>query len=355
MPKNRRDLNFLFAIWSMEGEDRKYYFSKLTAMSANRSIKNKFLIISFFLFLAILAVSSVAFVLAMRSLTHAGKGSELEHILELERIKLESLVNNEISLVLKLSNSPVIQKYFTNPDDVKLEMEAFDEIDDHRRALVGKTLFWVKDSDKKFYFDNVYTYTLDPEAPENYWYKMTLYETQTYNFNINYNPDLKNINLWINAPVFDGKRRIDRAPKPVGVLGAGVDLTIFMNSVYKNYSGTAALYFFNGAGEITGAVNSTLAANKTYIDEFLGNIGVELKTRSKNIYTNQTHTFTVEDKLVALGMVPALNWYIAVIQPFGIKDYLSMNAALAFLAVMLIIAFIFVIFDAAIYRLLTKV
>jgi len=323
-------------------------------MAVKRLIRKKFLTFSVFLFLAILVVGSVAFVFSMRSIAQASIDRELEHILEIERIKLESSVNNEIALILELSNSALIQRHFTNPDDKMLELKAFDEIDNHRRALVGKTLFWVKDSDKRLYFDSTYAYTVDPEDPKDYWYKMTLYETQKYNFNINYNPDLKNINLWVNVPVFDGKRKIDRAPKPIGVLGASVDLTSFMNSVYKNYSGTAALYFFNSAGEITGAANSALAANKISIDGFLGGIGAELKSSSKYIYSDQIHVFTIKNEAVALGIVPALNWYIAAIQPFDIKDYLSVNAILAFLAAMLTIAFVFALFNVVIYRLLKQ-
>ena len=36
-----------------------------------------------------------------------------------------------------------------------------------------------------------YSYTLDPTDPNEYWYNMTMYETDVYNFNINYNPQLK--------------------------------------------------------------------------------------------------------------------------------------------------------------------
>jgi len=261
-------------------------------------------------------------------------------------------VNNEIALVLKMASSPLIKRHFLNPGDKKLEQEALDEIAEYRLALMGKSLFWVKDSDKKFYFDSTYAYTVSPEDPKDYWYEMTLLETPKYNFNINYNPDLKNLNLWINAPVFDSKRKIDREPKATGIIGTSVNLTSFISSIYKNYSGTANLYFFNAFGEITGAGDTMLAANKVSLEEYLGDLGVEINTRAKTIYPGIMQTFVVKDDVIAIGMVPALGWYITAIQPFELKDYLNSDITMIFFAIMLFIAFIFMILNVAIGYLL---
>lgn len=44
-------------------------------------------------------------------------------------------------------------------------------------------------------------YVVDANDPDQYWFNMTMYETELYNFNINYNPDLKVTNLWVNVVV----------------------------------------------------------------------------------------------------------------------------------------------------------
>jgi len=51
-------------------------------------------------------------------------------------------------------------------------------------------VFWINNKDKIFYTDDKTPYVVDPKSPDNYWYFMTLYATSSYNFNINYNPDL---------------------------------------------------------------------------------------------------------------------------------------------------------------------
>jgi methyl-accepting chemotaxis protein len=218
------------------------------------SIKQKFLLFSVFLFLAIFIIGSTAFVLSMRQITHNVKGTELQQTVEIEKIKLEASVNSEIAIALKMADSPLIQSYFVRPNDADLEKIAFEEIAGYRRAFKANSVFWVNDIDHKFYSDDTPPYQMDPQAPENYWYLMTLNETAKYNFNINYNPNLKVTNLWINAPVFAAGRR------PVGILGTGINLSDFIDSVFKNYSGGGSLYLFSETGEITGAKDSKLVA-----------------------------------------------------------------------------------------------
>ena len=181
------------------------------AAESQISIKRQFLVFSAILFLVILSGGSVVFIFSMRRIVHASASNDLAQIVKIERIKLESLVNGEIAIALKMADSPVIQRYFANPGDPELERIAFEEIAGYRRAFAANSVFWVNDVDKKFYSDDAYAYTVDTTDPNNYWYLMTLNETEKYNFNINYNPDLKKTNLWINAPVFDSHRR------PIGI------------------------------------------------------------------------------------------------------------------------------------------
>jgi methyl-accepting chemotaxis protein len=305
------------------------------------SVRYKLLIFSIILFLGILTVGGIAFVISMQEITNLNKKSELQQLIEIERIKLEASVNGEIAIAVKMADSPIIQRYFLDPSDKDLEKIAFEEIAGYRRAFAGNTVFWVNDIDKKFYSDDAYAYTVDVNDPSNYWYKMTMYETEKFNFNINYNPSLKKIMLWINAPVFDEKG----GRKPIGILGTGIDLTAFTNSVYKDYSHSADLYFFNSLGEITGAKDINIVANKTHISDFLSDTGNDMLSHAKNLSPGQMHSYTAQDKNIAIGTVPALGWYIAAIHKISPEDYLKNNMTVIFISIIIAIALIFVIFN----------
>ncbi|MCL2441042.1 MAG: methyl-accepting chemotaxis protein [Treponema sp.] len=302
------------------------------------SIKRRVLFFSAIFFSLILIFGSIVFILAMQQNVRSSTGYELEQAVEIEQIKLEASVNGEIALAMKLATSPLIIHHFLDPADPVLRRAAFDEIEGYREAFASSIVFWVSDTDKEFYFAENNHYTVDIDDPGNYWYKMTLYETERYNFNINYNPEANETNLWINAPVFD----LDGTP--IGLVGTGIVLTEFVDSIYRNYKGNATLYLFNGEGEITGARESKLVAEKKLIYDHLQGIGREIFDRAKALEPGESQHFESQEGVIAIGEVPALEWYITAIQPISILSVLGSGMTLLFLAMIAVIAGIFVIF-----------
>jgi len=317
-------------------------------MTKRTSIRRKLLGFSIVLFLVIFITGGMAFNISMREIVRSGKAQELQQTIELKKMKLESSVQAEIAIAIKMAGSPLIQRYFVNPQDPELEKIAFEEIAGYRRAFAGNTVFWVNDIDKKFYSDDAYSFTVNTEDPGNYWYKMTLNETKVFNFNINYNPDLKKIMLWINAPVFDSKNN----NKPIGILGTGINLTTFTESIYQSYTGDADLYLFNSLGEITGARDVNLVTKKALIGEVLGKTGEEIQNRAKGLSQDNMQTFIIPGNVVTVGTIPSIGWYIVMVQPLSMNDYLGNNMTVVFAVMMALIALIFVIFNIFVHALI---
>jgi len=311
-------------------------------------MRSKFIIFSVLLLLLIFSVGSVSFVLLMKQIQHSKIRNELFKIVEIERLRLESSINSEIATVLNMANSPLIIRYFTNPGHPELERMAFEEIAAYRQALAAKSVFWVNDSDKLFYTDNRDPFMIDPAHPDNYWYPMTLYETENYNFNIDYNSDLNVTNLWINVPIFDNKRN------PVGIVGTGINLSEFINAFYHSYSEAAHLYFFNANGEITGARDIDLAANKVSLDKKLGAAGEKILLGIKHLEDGEKKYIEdkEEKKAVVFSAIPALNWYITAVYQFKISDYLKTGMTALFIIMMIIILSIFLILNLFVAELL---
>jgi diguanylate cyclase (GGDEF)-like protein len=312
------------------------------------SMRRKFIVFSSILFLLLFVFGITVFIIMMQRILHKNAGYELMQSVEIERLKLEAYVNSEIAIVLKMANSPLILKHFLNPDDEATKKIAFEDIEGYRRIFASSSLFWVKDADKEFWLNSEYAYTVDPDDPGQYWYNMTMYKTENYNFNINYNPYLEITNLWINAPVYDNNH------KPVGILGTGVNLSDFISALYQSYQGTGELFFFNAAGEITGAKNISLVTDKINIAKELGQTGNEILTESKYLKAGVTKFFETKDRkgVTAIGSVPALNWYITIIRHFTIADSLQTGMTVLFGIMTAVILFIIVIFNIFIFSLL---
>jgi len=302
-------------------------------------VKYKFTIFSVVLFLIVFFGGSAAFIHSMRRVQFANAGRALSQTVKVEKLRLEAAVNGEIALVLKMANSPLIQRYFLNPGDSELEGHAFEELAEYGHVFVPKSIFWVNDKDKKFYFNGSYTYTVNPDAPDSYWYNMTLNGTEAFNFNINYNPDLDQTNFWINAPVFDSGH------KPIGVLGTGIDVSAFVYSVFHDYFGDTPLFYFNEAGEITGADDKDLVADKVSLENKLGKTGSEIFSMRENLEDNEAHYFFVSEGIAALIAIPDFDWYVCSILPFGLKYILNTSMTLFFIVLMIVVAGIFIIFN----------
>ena len=308
-------------------------------------LMRRFILFSVTLFLIVLVAGSVTFVLSMRQIIRTNKGNELAQMIEIERLKLEASVNSEIAIALKMANSPLIQSYFAHPQDPGLKEQAFDELASYRNAFQSNSVFWITDWDKIFYFDNEPSYVLDPEDPDYYWYPMTMQETEVYNFNIDYDPGIQMTNLWINAPVFDEHRN------PLGIVGTGVDLSAFISDIYRSYTGDAELYFFNAAGEITGAKDVGLVAEKKGIEEHWAGRISDIIAQAESLRPGETKTLDISWGKVSLCALPSLEWYATAFLPIGIDDY-NNPLTLFFLMVVALIAILFVVFNVFIAGLL---
>jgi len=302
----------------------------------------KFITFSVVFFLVILIGGTTAFLLSMRQIIRENKGNVLAQILEIERIKLETSVNNEIVIALKMADSPLIQQYFSNPSDVEVRNMAVVELASYSNAFASNIAFWINDIDKMFYYTGSEPYFLDPESPENYWYPMTLYETDVYNFNINYNPDVNTTNLWINAPVYDVNRNA------VGMVGTGIDISTYLEIINTDHAGRLDVYFFNTAGEITGAKDVDLVAGKVNVEEELG---IAIMAIAEDLHSGEIKILDTPVGRISIGSVPLLEWYSIAIMPDSYRDYFTLLTAL-FVLMLIVVMVTIIIFNFFIASLL---
>jgi len=298
----------------------------------------KFIIFSSVLFIIIVAGGTLAFIFSMRQIVRTNATSELSQMLEIKRIKLETYVKSEITIVRKMGDSPLIRDYFIHPTDENLRKQAFKEIASYRGAFENKSVFWVNDVDKIFHIDDTAPYVVNPKSPNNYWYWMTLHKTESYNLNINYNPDIDKIRLWVNAPVFDDTKR------PIGMVGTGLDLSEFVHALFSDVDKRMEFYFFNNAGEITGAKDIELISAKTKVDDVLAAVNGGVLAVAKSLKPGETRALALPRGNMVIGAISQLKWYSVVYMPDSIMDYKSSMTVL-FLVVLVVMLMIFIIFN----------
>ena len=195
-------------------------------------VNKTFLVFSCILFLIIALSAIAAYTISAHQINLSFIKQQLSISSETMRLRLTTSVNSELALVLKMADTPIIRQYFMNPHDPIIKSLADTELELYKEHFENKVVFWVSDVDKVFYTTGSAPYIINPDDPASYWYNLTLYETEKFNFNINYNPDLDQINLWVNVPVF---AEAHDNSHPIGMLGIGINLTDFSNFVASSY------------------------------------------------------------------------------------------------------------------------
>ncbi|MDR2717486.1 MAG: response regulator [Treponema sp.] len=313
-------------------------------------VNKTFIVFSCILFLIIALPAIAAYTISARQINRSFIEQQLSIASETMRLRLATTVNSELALVLKMADTPVIRQYFMNPSDPVLKSLADTELTLYQNHFENKTVFWVSDVDKIFYTTGNAPYIINPDDPASYWYKLTLYETEKFNFNINYNPDLDQINLWVNVPVFV---EAETGKKPIGMLGIGINLTDFSNFVassYQEFDKNITPYMFNKYHEITSAVDYDLVENKVRLDELLGETGKELIRAAHALSEGESRSFIYDKKIYLVNSIPAMEWYLAVSYP--VPGLLALNRAMniEFFSMLFLILFLFIVINIFIAR-----
>lgn len=268
-------------------------------------------------------------------------------------IMMEGYLKPEIALAEKLSTSPIIVRFFKNPSDKELRKLAMSEFQSFSDSFSSHMIFWANDIDKEFWNGMKFSYNLNPDNPSDYWYKMTLYETDVYNFNINYNSEINMTCLWLNCVVRDEKR------KPIGMAGTGIELDNFIGNCYETLSKGVTMYFFNDNKEITGSMEKQYLVDKLHIDNLYDRrIDFdEIMHKGKESVADSNGLFNFRAGPNELGVVrylPSYGWYLLVTAPISLGKPKGVSSFLVIIIIIQIVFSIFVIFIAKLHGMMQK-
>ena len=312
----------------------------------------RFLLFSCILFVIISIGTFMAYIFSARQINRSYVEQQLAVAGESINLQLEREISSELSLITKLGYSPIVREYFLSPDDPVLRMYAIAELDQFQQHSSEGLVFWISDIDKLFYATGTEPFLFDPDNPENYWYNMTLYETEDYNFNINYNNDLEVINLWINVPVY--AYTDDNSRKPVGMLGTGLNLTKItqiVDSALQEHSRNITAYLFNQFQEITIATDFDLILNKVLIEDHLRYGGSEAIRVVESIIDDRGQNYIYGDYMYRVCSISAIkDWNIVLHYPLPGILALNQPMNVVFFGMMFLIILLFIIMNIFVAR-----
>ncbi len=318
-------------------------------------IFKKSVVISTVLILAVVALAFLAYGILSTQQASQRVAQMLREDISQKGIMMEDSLQPEIALTKKLATSPTALEYFQNPDDQVLKKKAFTEFKSFQEAFSSHIIFWANDIDKDFYSGMEYSYTINPDNPSDYWYKMTLYETDVYNFNINYNAELDQTCLWLNAVMRDDKK------KPIGMSGTGIELDAFINSCYESLNDKITMYFFNEGKEITGVKDDKqMVVDKKLIDSLYEGQQIDFEGLMKKAKELSKDGSLLEFELnpIERGVMrylPSYGWYIFATAPATAGKQEGISILMIITIAIVVIFAIFVIIIAKLNDVMVRI
>ncbi len=280
-------------------------------------MKSKKILIFIFCFLiSVLIIAGIVNIAAHNSFRKNARNNMI-HQVQMKTLAFNASMNQQLTLVRQMMKSPTITSFMIDPDNEIYREQAFREFQAYSDSFLSKSVFWVSDSNKEFWSGMQYAYIVNPDDPQEYWYNMTMYETEEYNFNINYNPTLKATFLWLNAVVRDENKN------PVGIVGTGVPLTDFINTMYAGLDDSIEMYLYNDQLEITGARDASILAEKINLYQKMPLL------EGENVMPSEITNISMVTGQFILAPIELVKWHIAMYTVLTHKDFLR-NAAVPF-------------------------
>ncbi len=275
-----------------------------------------------------------------------------------------SLIQQEVKLAKLLAHSPELAAWALHEEDRERRKQGIALLETYRHAFRDGSYFFVIDHSGHYYFNDKagnYTgrelrYTLSPKQHRDAWYYSTKRDGRLCQLNTNRDTALELTKVWVNCLVrHDGK--------VVGVVGTGVDLTDFINTVIRVDQPGVTNMYINENGAIQAAPDRdsidfsslTHAVTRKSIFSFLDRVedrerlsGAILQTKSTPSYV-AVMSVVIHGRPYLLGLsgIPEIRWFNVTLLdlrklplrryllPFGVLFALAMALLLVLLTLFL--------------------
>ena len=229
-------------------------------------------------------------------------------------LEMESGLLPEKKLSLQLAQSPIVVDYMSDPSDEELKLNAFREFQTFQDSFRSHITFWISDVDLKYYSNMEFVYDLDKSDPGNVWFQDALDAKLPFQFYVNYDTGLKKTLMWIDVLVFDKNR------KPIGITGTGVELTDFIDEMYKTLDKGVTMYMYNADKKISASTNQDDLEKQNLITSAMPELeGVE------NLFPKENEFFSTIKGEYLIAPIDSLLWQIVLFMPLRLKHFLRMR------------------------------
>jgi len=234
----------------------------------------------------------------------------------------------EIALARNLAQSQSIIDWTLDEDNLELKTKAFTKMESLRKIFHSGTYFYANKFSANYYLndhnntfkDNQLRYTMSPEDEHARWFYETLKKPEECQLNVDHDYELGGIKVWINC-------QIKYQGEVIGLVGTGIEMTDFINSVVETSEEGVTHIFIDSSGAIKAHPNMTsidlasltkkLNQRRTiFADldnpediEILRSLMIRLKADPGIKTLNHVYTVNGKESQVGLSYIREIDWY----------------------------------------------
>ncbi len=157
----------------------------------------------------------------------------------------------EVALAKQLASAAVLRRWARDPDDPAARQRAFAELESFRQNFQDKSYFVALLKNGHYFHNNAlnefagkeFRYVLDSKAAKDAWFFDLISQRRKLHINVNPDLNLGITKLWIDVLIRDGEDIL-------GMVGTGLDLTTFINTVVEEHVPGVTSLFVDHAGAI---------------------------------------------------------------------------------------------------------
>ena len=274
-------------------------------------------------------ISAAAIVFGSRFQFYLRTGKELEQLATIRSLGFDANLNSELKLAEQMAISPAIIAYMEQPSDPELSRRAQAEISAFQQNFKGKNTFSISDNDLLYYSNGQVLYTLDKSDPANSWFPACLALDIPYTFMVSYDIALKKNMLWVDAIVRN------KSGTGIGLIGTGIELSDFVDQMFRDNDQATKMFFYNADREISGAQDSSLLEEHALITSQLPELA------DSQLFPDDTSRISTLQGEYLLKPIPSVAWTMVLYRPFTPQAFLF-NAIIPFAAVLVLVVIILI-------------
>lgn len=287
------------------------------------SLRTRFLWLFLGAGLALAGLTFVVFESTARAIAshYATRYATREALLQQSRVR--ALVEREVALAVKLADDPTLRNWAAREGDPALRALAMQDLESYRRAFRSRSYFVALHGslsylvyDPKPGVEAVRTTRLTAGAPSDRWYFETLQRDRAFELNVDRNVTLDAVKVWVNVVMRD------RAGRPMGIAGTGIDLTDFLDRLHSG-DGEARTMLVDGRGIVEAHWDRAIVERnaqalsddaKTTVYGLLSpEDGVRLRGAIAGLAAGGVHVMSLQldgrPHLAAVTALPEIGWY----------------------------------------------